>query len=115
MMAISKHWLTHIERWQRSGISQAAYCRQHGLNANSFTGRLSEFRKKGNPATPKLIPIQVSKDEEPSSINKLVLTVNNGRQSENGCFLPFNIRYLVVSYSNRFMNVSDQIQCTMIK
>ena len=78
-MAISKHWLNHIEGWQRSGLSQAAYCRQHDLNANSFTGRLSEFRKKGNSATPELIPIQVKVDEEPSSTNKLVLTVNNGR------------------------------------
>ena len=79
MMVISKHWLNHIEGWHRSGLSQAAYCRQHDLNANSFTGRLSEFRKKGNSATPELIPIQVKIDEEPSSTNKLVLTVNNCR------------------------------------
>lgn len=79
MMALSKHWLNHIEGWQRSGLSQAAYCRQHGLNATSFTGRLSEFRKKANSATPKLIPIQVNVDEEPSSTKKLVLTVNNCR------------------------------------
>ena len=79
MMAISKYWLNHIEGWQRSGLSQAAYCRQYDLNANSFTGRLSEFRKKGNSATPELIPIQVKIDEEPSSTNKLVLTVNNCR------------------------------------
>lgn len=42
-MALSKHWLKHIQNWQYSGLSQAAYCRQHDLNANSFTGRLSEF------------------------------------------------------------------------
>ena len=79
MMAISKYWLNHIERWQRSGLSQAAYCRQHDLNANSFTGRLSEFRKKANSATPELIPVQVKVDEEPSSTINLVLTVKNCR------------------------------------
>ncbi len=78
-MALSKHWLNHIEGWQRSGLSQAAYCRQHDLNANSFTGRLSEFRKKLNAVTPDLIPVQVNVDEEPSSTANLVLTVNNWR------------------------------------
>ena len=78
-MALSKHWINHIESWQHSGLSQAAYCRQHNLNANSFTGRLSEFRKKANPVTPELISVQVDIDEEPSPTNNLVLTVNNCR------------------------------------
>lgn len=78
-MAISQQWLNHIDGWQRSGLSQAAYCRQHGLNANSFTGRLSEYRKKTDSATPKLIPVQVKADEEPSSTINLVFTTNNCR------------------------------------
>ena len=78
-MAISKHWLNHIERWQRSGLSQAAYCRKNNLNANSFTGRLSEFRKQVNSCAPELIPVQVKVDEEPLSTHTLVLTVNNCR------------------------------------
>ena len=24
-------WLDHLEQWQSSGLSQAAYCRRHGL------------------------------------------------------------------------------------
>lgn len=79
MMALSKHWLKHIEDWQRSGLSQAAYCRQHDLNANSFTGRLSEFRKQANSAPPELIPVQVNVDAESSSTNNLVLTMKNCR------------------------------------
>ena len=78
-MALSKHWLNHIENWQYSDLSQAAYCRQHDLNAKSFSGRLSEFRKQQNATSPELIPVQVNVDEEPSSINNLVLTVNNCR------------------------------------
>ena len=26
----------HIEAWQTSGVSQAAYCREHGLNTKTF-------------------------------------------------------------------------------
>ncbi len=75
MMALSKHWLNHIEGWQRSGLSQAAYCRQHDLNANSFTGRLSEFRKQANSASAEFIPVQVTVDKKLSSTHALVLTV----------------------------------------
>ena len=30
-------WQSHIERWQQSALSQAAYCREHGLKAHQFT------------------------------------------------------------------------------
>ena len=26
-----QYWREHVSAWQRSGLSQAAYCRQHGL------------------------------------------------------------------------------------
>lgn len=29
-------WKTHVEQWQQGGLSQSAYCRRHGLKANSF-------------------------------------------------------------------------------
>ena len=78
-MALSKYWLTHIKDWQQSGLSQAGYCRQHGLNANSFTGRLSEFRKQKNAVSSELIPVQVNVDEARSSTNNLVFTMKDCR------------------------------------
>jgi len=78
-MALSQHWIAHIEGWQRSGLSQAAYCRQHNLNANSFTGRLSEFRKQAKHSTPELIPVQVSTDKTSPTMNQLVLQMHNCR------------------------------------
>lgn len=30
-------WLEHIEHWQSSGLSQAAYSQQHGLVAHQFS------------------------------------------------------------------------------
>ena len=29
-------WSIHIEAWQRSGVSRAAYCRQHRLDEGTF-------------------------------------------------------------------------------
>ena len=29
-------WQDHLEQWQRSGLTQVAYCRQHGLNRDQF-------------------------------------------------------------------------------
>ncbi len=37
-MALSARWKNHIEAWQASGLSQAEYCRRHGLNANTLVG-----------------------------------------------------------------------------
>ena len=43
-MALSVNWINHIESWQGSGLSQAAYCRQHNLNAHTFSSQLHAFR-----------------------------------------------------------------------
>ena len=52
-MALSASWKNRIDEWQ------AEYCRQHGLNANTFSGRLSHYRSQENPRQPELIPVQV--------------------------------------------------------
>ncbi|WP_428565698.1 MAG: IS66 family insertion sequence element accessory protein TnpA [Solidesulfovibrio sp. DCME] len=36
------YWSEHIATWQRSGLSQGAYCRQHGLSQSS----LNYWRKR---------------------------------------------------------------------
>ena len=58
-MTLSAHWKNHIEIWQSSGLSQAAYCRQNGLNAQTFSGRLHKFRSQDAVGLPALIPIQI--------------------------------------------------------
>ena len=58
-MALSARWKNHIEEWQASGLSQAEYCRQHGLNVNTFSGRLSHHRSLEKSRQPELIPVQV--------------------------------------------------------
>ena len=58
-MAITERWKNHIEDWQASGLSQAEYYRRHGLNANTFSGRLHHSRSHRLPPQPELISVQV--------------------------------------------------------
>ena len=32
----ARFWQRHLDRWERSGVSQAAFCRRHGLKAVTF-------------------------------------------------------------------------------
>jgi hypothetical protein len=58
-MGLLSKWESHIEGWQRSGLKQSEYCRQHNLNSRTFSARLSEYRKCHMAELPSLIPIQV--------------------------------------------------------
>jgi len=58
-MALSTNWINHIETWQSSGLSQAAYCRQQGLNAHTFSSQLHAFRAQRAAESPTLIPVQI--------------------------------------------------------
>ena len=43
-------WQQHVSTWRTSGLTQAAYCRQHQLNATTFNGWVVMDRK-ALPAT----------------------------------------------------------------
>ncbi|MCX7100799.1 MAG: IS66 family insertion sequence element accessory protein TnpB [Methylobacter sp.] len=67
-MALSIHWKTHIDAWQISGLSQAAYCRQHQLAHSTFSARLRELRAKpivSLLSPPVLLPIHVQPHSSP--------------------------------------------------
>jgi len=40
-----KYWQRHIEKWSQSGLSQAAYCREHNLKIKSFTYFKSRLKR----------------------------------------------------------------------
>lgn len=40
------YWQTHIEAWQRSGLSQRAYCDGHRINVNTFRRWLKMFEQE---------------------------------------------------------------------
>ena len=76
-MAITPKWRNHIEAWQSSGLTQAKYCRQHGLNTNTFSGWLRNYRKQAVPAR-LLMPIQV----QPQATTSLILEHVKGHRLE---------------------------------
>jgi len=77
----------HIEAWQVSGLSQRAYCRQHGLNAKTFGNWLRIYRnsRRMNAEVPTLIPVTIKPTV--SSTELLYLHVSNGHMLQ----LPANV------------------------
>jgi hypothetical protein len=62
-MKINAQWRRHVETWRESGLSQADYCHQHGLNRKTFS--LWTRRDQGDPPMDRdtsleLISVQVS-------------------------------------------------------
>ncbi|BCG62676.1 MAG: hypothetical protein methR_P3017 [Methyloprofundus sp.] len=74
-------WSTHIEHWQASGQSQAAYCRQHDLCPQKFSYRKCKSTVKSTDHSG-FARIQV--DEEPSAepVTGLSLQFNDGTRLE---------------------------------
>ena len=58
-MALTIKWIHHIEAWKGSGLKQSDYCKQQALNSNTFSARLSEYRKAHADPVPALIPVQI--------------------------------------------------------
>jgi hypothetical protein len=77
-VALSTHWKTHIAAWQGSGLSQAAYCRQHQLTYTTFSARLCEFRAQAKSLSleqPVLLPIHV----QPPPLPKAGIILHHGK------------------------------------
>ena len=80
-MASRINWNHHIEAWQASGLSQAAYCRLHGLSPAPFSARLREHRATP-PAAPLptssgLVPVKIE-PAQPAATGPLVLRTASG-------------------------------------
>ncbi len=91
-----RHWQAHIESWQRSGLSQVAYCREHGLKQHQFT----YWKKRTNPKARHdiaFVPLRCSQNL-PALVNpsKICLTTPNGYKLElSGAFDQIVVRQLL--------------------
>ena len=45
------YWQGHLRRWEQAGITQAEYCRQHGLSVAAFRWWRRKFLREGRLAT----------------------------------------------------------------
>jgi len=77
-MGLSIKWVNHIETWQVSGLKQSDYCQQQALNYNTFSARLSEYRKAHSGPAPVLIPVQI----QGKARSSMVLTHAKGHRVE---------------------------------
>ena len=67
-MKINAHWRRHVDAWRESGLSQADYCRQQGLNHKTFsvwTRRVQVDLSMDKNVPLGLLPVQV---EPPASV-----------------------------------------------
>ena len=71
-------WQPHLEAWENSGQSQAAYCREHGLVKSRFTYWKLKLKPAAHDGPDKsgtqFVPVQVSDVQAPG----LTLRLPNG-------------------------------------
>ena len=58
-MALQKRHIEHIKIWQASGLTQAVYCQQQGLNAKTFSRWFKTYQLLNQPTKPLLIPVEI--------------------------------------------------------
>jgi hypothetical protein len=72
-----EYWRKVLRRWQSSGLSQAAFCRQRKIPAGRFTWWKRRLRDDGVVAGHGFVPVQVAPWAVRSS--ELELTLRGGR------------------------------------
>ena len=87
-MALQERHIEHIKAWQASGLTQAVYCQQHGLNVKTFSRWFKAYRLSKQPTKPLLIPVEIkpAADTSPAT-ESLWLRLPKGHSLE----LPGNI------------------------
>ena len=77
-------WSNHVNQWDSSGVSQAAYCRQHDLCEQKFSyrKRQSSFGKVNTKTSTGFARVQVDNLIPASSAVGLSIRFNNGIRIE---------------------------------
>lgn len=58
-----RKWREHVRAWRKSGQSQAAYCRQHGLMQYDFSwwkGKIARRDSRASAAMPTFVPVRMA-------------------------------------------------------
>jgi len=80
-MKINPQWWRHVKTWRESGMSQADYCRQQGLNPKTFSKWVRCEYPVDKTAPLEVIPIQVT-PTLPTAEAAVVLKLTHGVQLE---------------------------------
>jgi hypothetical protein len=91
-MKINAHWRRHVEAWRESGLSQADYCRQQGLNHKTFsvwTRRVQVDLSLDKNAPLDLLPVQLEPSPSVASTQaSMMLRLAHGAQLELSTAVP---------------------------
>jgi hypothetical protein len=92
-MKIHAHWQRHVEAWRESGLSQAAYCQQQGLNRKTFskwTRRVQVDLSLDKDAPLDLLPVQLEPSPPVASTqaSMMLRLVAHGAQLELSTAVP---------------------------
>ncbi|MBT4287341.1 MAG: IS66 family insertion sequence element accessory protein TnpB [Deltaproteobacteria bacterium] len=71
-------WSSHLEQWSETNMSQADYCRQHGLSSRSFTYWKTKYKKKNLPVE----FVQLTPEAVGGRMSDLKLNIGSGLQVE---------------------------------
>lgn len=97
----SSLWREHVEGWSASGLSQAEYCRRHGISLSSFYYWKRRFdRRPPSVGERRIVPISFSGSSLslPSAANPLIVHVGSGFRIEiGGDFCPGILEKLIVA------------------
>ena len=78
-------WQNHIEKWDKSGLSQIDYCTNHRIPLSTF-GYWKRKLKKADDVKPVFYPLTIPADQSNNRVNKeteLTLDLKNGRFTIN--------------------------------
>ena len=70
-MSSSEARRIHIEAWQTVGMSQAAYCREQGLNIRTFGNWVRKHRADHVEGRAALIPVTIKPMPSPANMLRL--------------------------------------------
>ena len=72
-MALQKRHIEHIKIWQASGLTQAVYCQQQGLNAKTFSRWFKTYQLSNQFPKPLLIPVEIKTTADNLASNRTYL------------------------------------------
>lgn len=76
-----EQWQQHIDAWQDSGLSQAAWCRQNGVVVSQFGYWKKKLLIEGTPSAPSkafspFVPVSLTQGQEQDHDDLSLLTVS---------------------------------------
>ena len=76
-----QRWLAHIDSWKRSGLTQKAFCQQHGLGLASFHRWRAIAMREGKPADSSVVTFLPVNVVEPGAAD-LTVVINDSLRIE---------------------------------